>query len=120
LLTMKLIIVISLAAVFQVTAGGYAQTITLKAKNVTLAEAMRSIQKQSGYPFFLNGKAVATSRVDAEIKNATLEEAMAELLAPLRLEWVLKDETIVVKPRNTIHPRKPTEPTSPQHTVSGR
>jgi len=120
LLTMKLIIVISLAAVFQVTAGGYAQTITLKAKNVTLAEAMRSIQKQSGYPFFLNGKAVATSRVDAEIKNATLEEAMAELLAPLGLEWVLKDETIVVKPRNTIHPRKPTEPTSPQHTVSGR
>ncbi len=119
LLTMKLVIVIFFAAVFQVNAGTYAQTITLTAKNMTLAEAMRSIQKQSGYPFFLNGKRIAVSRVDANIENATLDEAMAKLLEPLGLEWVLKDETIVVRPRTRrIGPL--IDHRAQQLTVSGR
>lgn len=120
LLTMKLVIVISLLAALQATAGSYAQTITLKAKNITLAEAMRSIQKQSGYPFFLNGKTLAASRLDTEIKSATLEEAMAKLLGPLELEWVLKDETIVVKPRRGQVPEESLPGSTKQQAVTGR
>lgn len=98
LLIMKLAIFMTLLTVLQATASGYAQHITLKAQNITLAEAMRSIQQQSGHPFFLNGRDLAKTKVSATLRNATLEEAMAHLLAPLELGWVLKDETIVIKP----------------------
>ena len=63
LLIMKLTVFITLLSVFQVVAGSVAQTITLKAKNIPLAQVMRGIQKQSGHPFFLNGKDLADKRV---------------------------------------------------------
>jgi TonB-dependent starch-binding outer membrane protein SusC len=101
LLIMKLTVFITLLSVFQVVAGSVAQTITLKAKNIPLAQVMRGIQKQSGHPFFLNGKDLADKKVEADFKNAPLEEAMSALLKPLSLEWTLKDGTIVIKPRQS-------------------
>jgi TonB-linked SusC/RagA family outer membrane protein len=98
---MKLTVFITLLSVFQVVAGSFAQTITLKAKNIPLAQVMRGIQKQSGHPFFLNGKDLADKRVEADFKNAPLDEAMTVLLKPLSLEWTLKDGTIVIKPRQS-------------------
>src|SRR5690606_5676252 len=98
---MKLVVIFLFIAMLQVHAKGTAQTINLKVKNLTLTEAMRSIQKQSGYAFFLNVKAIAITRVSAEIENETLDAAMGKLLEPLNLEWVIKDETIVVKRRRT-------------------
>src|SRR3546814_10242991 len=96
---MKLAIVISLWAVLQATASSHAQTISLHAQNITLADAMRSIQQQSGFPFFLNGKTLATSRIAIDVDNVPLDQALDRLLSPLSLEWVLKNETIVIKPR---------------------
>lgn len=63
---------------------------------------------------------MATSRLNVEITNATLDEAMAELLAPLNLEWVLKDETIVVKSRRRLVPKSPIPPVTQQQVVTGR
>lgn len=99
LLIMKLVILISLLAFLQATAGSHAQTITLKAKNITLNEAMRHIQKQSGYRFLLSGKDLAASRVQVEIDQVALDLAMKAILAPLALDWVLKNGTIIIKPR---------------------
>ncbi|SEL69798.1 TonB-linked outer membrane protein, SusC/RagA family [Olivibacter domesticus] len=97
LLIMKLAVFITLLSVMQAVAGSFAQTITLKAKNIPLAQVMRGIQKQSGHPFFLNGKDLADKKVEADFKNAPLDEAMTVLLKPLSLEWTLKDGTIVIK-----------------------
>ncbi|MFC6103555.1 TonB-dependent receptor [Olivibacter domesticus] len=94
---MKLAVFITLLSVMQAVAGSFAQTITLKAKNIPLAQVMRGIQKQSGHPFFLNGKDLADKKVEADFKNAPLDEAMTVLLKPLSLEWTLKDGTIVIK-----------------------
>src|SRR3546814_525543 len=107
LLIMKLAIVISLWAVLQATASSHAQTISLHAQNITLADAMRSIQQQSGFPFFLNGKTLATSRIAIDVENVPLDQALDRLLSPLSLEWVLKNETIVIKPRAPLSVRSP-------------
>jgi len=102
---MKLVLLITLVTFLQATAASKAQTITLKTKNATLAEAMRSIQKQSGYAFFLNGKSFASSRVHVDIHQVSLKEALTALLEPLALEWILEDETIIIRPRKAVNER---------------
>src|SRR5690606_26062854 len=97
LLNMKLAVFITLVTVFQAAAGGFAQTITLKAKNMSLVEVMRSVQKQSGHPFFLTGKDLANLKVNVSIQNLSLDEAMDELLKGKSVDWALQNETIIVK-----------------------
>src|SRR5690606_35831403 len=96
---MKLVVIFLFIAMLQVHAKGTAQTINLKVKNLTLTEAMRSIQKQSGYAFFLNGKAIAISRVSAEIENEPHDAAKGKQLEPSNLERVMKQERTVAKRR---------------------
>src|SRR5690606_23082240 len=104
-------------AVLQATASSHAQTISLRAQNITLADAMRSIQQQSGLPFFLNGKTLATSRIAIDVENVPLDQALDELLSPLSLEWILKNETIVIRPAGPSPGRAPRH--NQQKTVSG-
>lgn len=97
LLIMKLAVFLTLVAVLQATAGSFAQQITLKARNISLTQAMRSVQNQSGYPFFLMGKEVANTKVSVQVENASLEETMAALLKDSPLSWTFKDNTIIIK-----------------------
>src|SRR5690606_14594642 len=98
LLIMKLTVFLTLITVLQVTAGSYAQTITLEARNVPLPTIMARIQAQSGYLFFLKGEDLAKIEVSANIKGASLSEAMNILTEGRGLEWVIKDKTIVIRP----------------------
>jgi len=102
---MKLIVLISLLTAMQLFAEGNAQTINLTAKHVTLNQVMRDLQKQSGVNFFLNGKSLAQTRLSVNIQHAKLEDALNAIVAPLDLEWIKKDEVIVIKPkRNPLIP----------------
>ena len=99
ILIMKLIVLISLLTAMQLFAEGNAQTINLTAKHVTLNQVMRDIQKQSGVNFFLTGKSLAQARLSVNIQHAKLEDALNAIVAPLDLEWIKKDEVIVIKPK---------------------
>jgi len=106
------------------------QQITLKAKNISLVEAMKSIKKQSGYSYFLNGKDLANIKVSAFIEGQNLTAALNILLADKPAQWVLENETIVIKSkplvknkdRNTrssfVSPSPST--TLQQRTISGK
>src|SRR5690606_41091946 len=118
ILIMKLIILISLLTIMQAFAEGNAQTINLTAKHVTLNQVMRSIQKQSGLNFFLNGKALAQTRLSVNIQHAKLEDAMDAIAAPLNLDWVKKDEVIILKPKRRSNMASATDVI--QRTVRGR
>lgn len=96
---MKLITVLILVNITAVFADGVAQNITLKARNISLVQAMKSIQKQSGYSFFLNGKQLANIKVDVDIQSLPYNKAMNEILRGKPAEWLLENRTIVVKPR---------------------
>lgn len=102
ILIMKLIVLISLLTTMQLFAEGNAQTINLTAKHVTLNQVMRDIQKQSGFNFFLNGKSLAQTRLSVNIQHAKLEDALNAIVTPLNLEWVKKDEVIVIKPKRKL------------------
>lgn len=99
LLLMKLVVALILLNVTTGLAVSVAQQVTLNAKNTSLVQAMRSIQKQSGYAFFLNGKDLANIRVDANIRGVNVGDAMNRLLEGKPAEWVIENETIVIKPR---------------------
>ena len=97
LLIMKLIIILILFNVTIVFANSNAQTITLEAKNISLVNAMRTIQKQSGYAFFLKGKQLANIRQDISINKQSLNKAMTELLKDVSADWELENGTIVIR-----------------------
>ncbi len=96
---MKLVIVLILLNITAVFASGFAQNVTLHAKNISLVEAMKSIQKQSGYRFFLKGKKLAHIKVNADIRNLQIDKAMDKLLGGSPAEWMIENETIVIKPQ---------------------
>jgi len=96
---MKLAVLLTVLTVMQVKAVSFAQTVTLNARNVPLNEVMRTIQAQTGYLFFLTGKDVAYTNVNATFRNEGLHAAMDKLLANLPLTWEMEDKTIVIKPR---------------------
>src|SRR5690606_12302552 len=101
LITMKLTVLLTFFFTCQVIASGYAQRVTLKAKEITLSSAMKQIQKQTGYPFFLNGRNIAFKKVTVDIQDAALDQAMNLLLADLPMDWVLEDKTLVISSTDT-------------------
>ncbi len=97
LLIMKLVVFLTLITVLQATAGSFAQTITLSARNVPLPEVMEHIQAQSGYLFFLKGEKLAKIKVNTTIRKTELKEAMDMLTKDLGLEWVIEGKTIILR-----------------------
>ena len=97
LLMMKLTIVLTLLFVLNATAESYSQQISLKATNRPLAEVMEDIQTQSGFPFILRGKEQAETRISVNLSKASLEEAMNAITKNQPFEWLIQDNTIIVK-----------------------
>src|SRR5690606_16705693 len=97
---MKLAVFLTLITVLQASADSFGQVITLNVRNLPLPEAMERIQQQSGYLFFLKGEALANMRVSANIRQATLRQAMTSLTRDLGLDWVIRDKTIILRRSN--------------------
>lgn len=108
LLIMKLVTILILLNITAVFADGIAQSVTLKGKDISLLQAMKSIQKQTGYAYFLNGKQLANIKVDAEIYDLPYDKAMDKILKGKPAQWIMENRTIVVKTRN-VHAVEPTK-----------
>lgn len=98
LMITKILTFLLLINLSTVSAGGFAQTVTLQANNITLLNAMKTIKKQTGYPFFLKGKNLAEIRKNVDINQLPLKEALDRLMIDLPAEWVIEEGTIVIKP----------------------
>ncbi|MGH2622146.1 MAG: TonB-dependent receptor plug domain-containing protein, partial [Sphingobacterium sp.] len=96
---MKLITLLTLLSICTVSAEGLAQQVTLQGKGITLVQAMRSIQNQTGKQFFLNGRTLAELRVNIDVHAMDLKLAMGTLLRDKDVEWEFQDDIIVIKPR---------------------
>lgn len=119
LLIMKLAVLLTLAAIFQATASTYAQRITIKAKRIPLAKAMDKVHEQTGYQVLMSGREQAKTRVDIDIENVSLSEAMEALLKDLPMHWTLKERTIVVTPSARAQPNRPPPPPIQQREIRG-
>lgn len=97
---MKLMIPLLFFFVFQLNANGYAQRVTLVKKDLPLAEAFKSIEKQTGLLFFYDKDMVQKSgAVDVRIRNATVEQALSECLKGKPFTYTIVSRTIVIQPR---------------------
>ncbi len=96
---MKLTTILLLVAVLHVSAASYSQTVTIVKNNTTLENLFKEIKHQTGYLFFYSGKVNPKQKQTVELKNASLDDAMAACLNGLDLTFTIVNKTIVISPR---------------------
>ena len=116
LLVMKLIIVFLITAFLQVSLAGYAQKVTLSEKNVSLEQVFRQIRSQTGYNILCDADLIKVAqRVDIQVKNASIEEALEKCLAGQALTYTIKNNTIIVQRKPV-----PLQPQAPPGIIKGK
>jgi len=104
LLTMKLTILLTVVAIFQASAGSFAQKITLSERNTPLARVFDKISGQTGYDFLVSTDNLRNAKpVTIEVHQEELEDALNQVLAAQALDFIIQDRTIIItkKPVNT-------------------
>lgn len=98
LLVMKLIVILLTTAIMQVSAGSYAQRITLNERKTPLIKVIDKIRLQSGYDFIYNDFDLKGAKdVTIHINNMALEEGVERCLEGQDLTYEIKEKTIVLK-----------------------
>lgn len=103
LLTMKLIAIVIIVALSNVSAKSYSQNVTIKAKNASIKEVLFSIENQTGYHFLYDNKDIAhIGTIDIDVGKVTMEAALLECFKNLPLSYKIFGNTIVLKRENTL------------------
>lgn len=111
LMIMKFMAILLLVACLQVSANGNAQKVSLSEKGASLQKIFRQIHQQTGYQFFYEDELLdRAGRVDINVKNIELEEALKVCFKNLPLIYEVVNKTIVVK-------SKPVTPAENENTV---
>lgn len=99
LLGMRLTVVLTILFSMNVFAGALSQTVSLKMENATLREAFKALKQQTGVYFVFNEEEVARDvKLSVDLNNASLENAMKQILAGLPYSFECLDGMVVIKP----------------------
>jgi len=97
LLVTKLTTVLLFAAFMQVSAGTYAQKISIKATDVKITEIFKKITKQTGYYFIYNKDLIDKAPVvSIKVANAGILETLDKLFSGFNLSYEITDMGIAV------------------------
>ena len=101
--------------------GAYAQNdrITLDARNISLAEAMTRIERQSEYSFLYNKTLVDISRkVTLQAKNRPVRWVLDRLFAGTQIAYTIRDHQIIL----SLRPETKTQTSVPaaKHAITGK
>lgn len=95
---MRLVIVILIATIMQVSASGFAQKISLSQKKEPLNSVLKEIRKQSGYNFIITGELLKQSRpVSIEVNQIELSDALTLIFKEQPLTYTISNKTVVIK-----------------------
>ncbi|TKG97393.1 SusC/RagA family TonB-linked outer membrane protein [Puteibacter caeruleilacunae] len=100
-LIMKLTLFLLCLNVFVVSASSYSQVakFTLKGENVELEEVLQKIKQSSEFSFFYNHELVDVKKaVNYNVRNATINELLNQVLKDTDLKYEIVDRTIVIAP----------------------
>lgn len=98
LLIMRLTAIILLAACLKVSAGGYAQQITLKVKNMPCETLFREITRQSGYQFFFNKRLIKNAQaVSVDLNGVDVEKALEICFNNQPFDYTVINKTVVIR-----------------------
>lgn len=94
---MKLTFVLMIAALMEVSAAGYAQKVTLSAKQITLQEVFRQIRKQTGYNVLWDVDILKNAQpVAIQVTDATVEEVLKKSFSNQPFTYTIRQHTIVI------------------------
>lgn len=101
LICIKLVLVITLSACLSASASGYAQSITLFAKNALLKNVFNEIQKQTGYEFIYTTEMLKkASTVTIDVKNADISEVLSICFKDQPFSYTLVGKTVALRPNS--------------------
>lgn len=98
LLVMRLSIVLLFVCLQQVSARGYAQKVTLTAKQIPLTQAFNAIKQQTGYSFFWDQQLLDRAPlITLSVKDAPIDVALDKCLSGLNLSYEIKGNIVLIK-----------------------
>lgn len=98
LLIMKITTLLLITAILQVSAGSFAQKITLSEKNTPLNKVFDKIRLQSGYDFVITKSVLQKAvKVDLNIKDVEINDALALIFKDQPLDYKVTDKLVSVK-----------------------
>ncbi|WP_212001587.1 SusC/RagA family TonB-linked outer membrane protein [Chitinophaga sp. HK235] len=98
---MRLTVMLLLAAFMQVSAGSYAQTVTLSLKRAPLTKVFKEMQQQTGYSFLYSKEdLLRTENISLELKNIQLSTALKECFKNQPLTFTIVDKVVIIKREN--------------------
>ncbi|WP_379662143.1 TonB-dependent receptor [Pseudopedobacter beijingensis] len=88
-------------ALVQASAKGFSQ-INLNEKKTSLQSVFKNIESQTSFVFFLSDFDPSKVKIDVNLKNANIEQAMDACLKELPLAYQIVDNTVVVSTRQNL------------------
>lgn len=97
---MRLALIILFVINLKVSAVTYAQNVTISKPSISLKDAFSEIRQQTGYFFIYNNEIVNQLKpISIHVRNATIDNALKELLKNQPLEYSIEDKVIIIKPK---------------------
>lgn len=97
LLVMRLVTVLLIVSIMQVSAASYAQKLTLSVKNAPLSKVFIKVSQQSGYDFLLTSSILKNTKpVTLNVKDASLEDVLRLIFKDQPLEYQIEDKVVTV------------------------
>lgn len=97
---MRLIVVILLASLMQVSAASFAQKISLSKKNAPLKTVIKEIRSQSGFEFVYTENIFSAAKpVNINVKGVSLEEVLQQVFKDQPFTFAIDSKTIIIKPK---------------------
>jgi TonB-linked SusC/RagA family outer membrane protein len=97
LLIMKLITVLLIATMMQVSAASFAQKLTLKKDNISLEQLFKEIRKQTGYAVIYTAATIKDSKaINADFQNTPIEEVLTTSLKDQSLKFEIDTKNIII------------------------
>ncbi|WP_426330192.1 SusC/RagA family TonB-linked outer membrane protein [Pedobacter sp. R-06] len=85
-------------SIMQVSASGYAQTITFKSQNATLKTLFKAIKKQTGYNVVWDSETInLTEPIVADFSETSIPEVLKTVLTKQSLSYVIEKKTVVIR-----------------------
>ncbi len=108
--------ILTVSALLCFCVDAWSQSISLKMKNVTIAEVIAELSKE-GYSFVYASDDLDT-RKTVSIQAEDLNDALAQLLAGQPLAYEVKDKNIIIRKKNA--PASSGQGTEQKKTITGR
>jgi TonB-dependent starch-binding outer membrane protein SusC len=105
---MRLTSIILLSCCLSVAAKTVSQTVTYKGTNVALEKIFTVVEQQTGYVFIYNPALLDHSApVTINAEEMPLEKFLQNILQHQQLDYVVKEKTIAIKPKEIVAPPQP-------------